>query len=265
MKYQRKSFFRKAITAFVEQKHALGYSYIGSEGLLNVFDDFCCKNYPAEKVLSKNIGLDWAEHWKSEGRAGHRSRVIVIREFAKFLNSIGDNAYVIPSELTRKPFRHVPHIYSKNELTTLFKVADSLSYFSWSPARNLVWSVYLRLLYCCGLRPREARILLVKDINLNAGIIKIIESKGHNDRYITLASDVLELCVKYHNLVTQIFPNREYFFPNHDGTSCYCKGSMNRTFHKCIERAELKTHSGDRPRMYDLSYPNLNKIQTFST
>ena len=254
MKYQRKSVFKQLISAFVAQKRALGYPYIGSEYTLNLFDDFCYKKHSTEKVLSKNIGLHWAERWNSEGRTGHRDRVMVIREFAKFLNSIGHSAYVIPLDLTRKPVRRVPHIYSQNELITFFKVVDSLPYCSWSPARHFVWPVYMRLLYCCGLRPREARVLLVKNIDLNTGIIKIIESKGHKDRYVTLAPDVLELCSRYHNLVSGLFPTRDYFFPNPDGTGCYSRRGLTHTFHTCIKLAGLKTYNGNCPRMYDFRH-----------
>ena len=254
MKYQRKSFFNQFIVSFVKQKHSLGYPYEDSERILDVFDDFCRKNYPAEKALSQNIGMHWAERWDTEGRGGHRNRVMVIREFANFLKSIGQSAYVIPLELTRKPIRHVPHIYSKNELTTFFNVVDSLPYCGRSPARHLVWPTYMRLLYCCGLRPREARLLLVRDVDLDAAVIKVIESKGHNDRYITLAPDVLQLCIKYNELASKIFPARDYFFPNYDGAGHYSKEGLAKTFRKCIKIAGLKTYNGNRPRMYDFRH-----------
>jgi len=254
MKYLRESAFREMIDAFVAQKHALGYPYQDSERILNVFDKFCHKHYRQKKVLTRDIGLHWAIRWNSEGRGGHRNRVMVIREFAKFLKSIGQEAFIIPIELTRKPARIVPHIYTQDELHAFFKVIDSLKYCSSSPARHLGCPVYFRLLYCCGLRPAEARQLLVKNFDLDKGIITIIESKGHKDRIVVLQPDVLALCVKYHALVSKIFPVRKYFFPNQNGTGYYSKEGMQKTFRKCIRQATLKSFNGNQPRIYDFRH-----------
>ena len=254
MKYQRKSLFRDSINAYVIQKNAMGYPYVDSARILDVFDDFCYNNHPAAKKLSRDIGLQWAIKKDNEGRGGHRNRVMVIREFAHYLQGIGEDAFVIPLELTRKPLRMTPHIYTQNELSAFCAIIDSLQYCSVSPVRHLVWPVYVRLLYCCGLRPAEARHLRVLNIDLIHGIILIVESKGHKDRQVTLAPDVLALCQKYHDLVSRVFPDREYFFPNATGTGCYSKEGLQKTFRKCIKLAQLKTHQGERPRMYDFRH-----------
>ena len=43
----------------------------------------------------------------------------------------------------------------------------------------LVMPVIFRLIYTCGLRPQEGRLIKRKDINLEEGVLFIPESKRH--------------------------------------------------------------------------------------
>ena len=70
------------------------------------------------------------------------------------------------------------------------------------------------MIYCCGLRPIEARRLRRKDVNLFNGTVNILESKGHKDRIVVLSEDMLELCRNYGQCVETIYPDRKYFFPS---------------------------------------------------
>ncbi len=63
-----------------------------------------------------------------------------------------------------------------------------------SPARHLVIPVFFRVLYCCGLRSSEARLLKVEDVDLETGKLTIRQSKGNKDRNVMMSEDVLDLC-----------------------------------------------------------------------
>jgi integrase len=253
MKYQRKSYFADAISDFVAHKHALGYLYKEEEGTLNRFDRFCFELFPSETILTKEIGLRWAEKRPTEKSVkSQHSRISVIRELAKYINSIGGNAFVIPSKFTSRPLRYIPHIYTKDELTAFFYAVDHLGYDGHCPGRYLVFPVLFRLLYCCGLRPKEARTLLVKNIDLETGVIKIIESKGHNDRNVVLASDVLELCRKYRALISTIYPRSKYFFPSKNG--CYSRSGLLHCFDASCRKAKLSDFKGNPPTTYNLRH-----------
>jgi integrase len=122
--------------------------------------------------------------------------------------------------------------------------------------------MYFRLLYCCGLRTCEARLLLRKNINLNIGYIDIFGSKGLNDRRIFLPEDLRSLFEKYDAKVNDVLPNRPYFFPV-KSDSCYQCNTISQNFNKIWRAAGLDNKSGTKARAYDFRYPNLNKIQTF--
>ncbi|MFR6378352.1 MAG: tyrosine-type recombinase/integrase [Oscillospiraceae bacterium] len=68
------------------------------------------------------------------------------------------------------------------------------------------------MIYCCGLRPVEARRLRREDVSLRDGVVKILESKGHKDRIVVLSESMLALCVTYDQRADTIYPDRKYFF-----------------------------------------------------
>lgn len=252
MSYQRKSNFAEVISDFIARKRALGYLYDGPEERLNDFDRFCFELFSAETILSKELGLRWAEKRQTEIVSSQRGRIGVVRELARYINSIGGNAFVIPPKFTSRPSRYIPHIYTKDELTAFFYAVDHLGYESQSPGRHLVFPVLFRLLYCCGLRPKEAITLLVKNVDLETGVIKIIDSKGHNDRNVVLAGDVLELFRKYRGLISKIYPLSEFFFPHHN--SCYTRAGVAFYFYASCRRAGLSDFKGNPPRIYDFRH-----------
>lgn len=180
-----------------------------------------------------------------------------MREFAKYLNSIGERAYLLPSGLIREPQRYIPHIYSKEELAALFQTIDARRFDPHYPLNHLTMPVVFRLIYCCGLRPAEARTLKRKDINLETGEIKIIESKGHKDRLVMLYEDMALLCAKYDAHARIIYPKRKYFFHSSDYRSnegLFSSPGIASAFKQFLKESDLTENHGNPPRLYDLRH-----------
>ena len=72
-------------------------------------------------------------------------------------------------------------------------------------------------MYCCGLRPAEARRLRVNDVDLDIGRLNIMESKQHRSRIVMMADDVTKMLLDCNAIVTSAMPEREPFFPNSEG------------------------------------------------
>lgn len=256
MRYTNYSHLAPYITGLIEQKRALGYDYIESERILHTFDSFCADKYPGEKLLTQEMALKWAETTNTENNLYRLNRVSVVRELARYMNSIGISAYIIPIDLTRKTERHIPHIYSREELTRLFEVIDRYPPSQKSPMKHLVVSVLFRLIYCCGLRPVEARRLRREEVDLRDGSILILESKGHKDRLVMMSEDLLNLCRKYDMAADTICPDRRYFFqsPSHRGDGMYSMAWIIPTFRNFLVEAEIYDCAGNNPRLYDLRH-----------
>jgi integrase/recombinase XerD len=245
--------FKLKLEGFIQQKRAVGFPYDTSQNKLEVFDRFCVKYYPREMQLTRKMAMHWAEQRVDEHVNTLIRRITPIRQFAKYLNSIGDEAFVIPSGIPAKGIRYVPHIYTKQELKAFFHAVDLCKYNKNTPARYLVVPVIFRVLYCCGLRSSEVTGLKVKDVNLSIGKLTIRQSKGNKDRTVMLSEDVLILCRIYHEKVSGIFPGRIYFFPNHRGDR-YRKDFLGYTFHEFWNKTGIDYVSGNPPRVHDFRH-----------
>lgn len=222
--------FAEHINGFIRQKRALGYDYSEGAYILSCFEDFCKKQFPDSEILDQEIGLNWAERRENEKGRSQLNRISVIREFGKYMNSMGIPAYVIPPNIHMKSSRATPYIFSKDELSALFQASDEFPYRPSSPIFHLIVSVIFRLTYCCGLRPIEARRLRVEDVDLKTGQIKILESKGHKDRIVVMADDMLDLIRNFHEQASLHYPERSHFFYNHFSGGMYSDVHMQKTF-----------------------------------
>jgi len=245
--------FKGYLDDFIRQKHALGFPYQSSERKLKAFDRFCIEHYPRETKLTKEMTMHWAEQLPDEHVNTLIRRITPIRQFAKYLNSLGTEAYVIPSGIPAKGIRYVPHIYTQQELKAFFRALDQCNYNKNYPARHLIVPVIFRVLYCCGLRSSEVLGLRVEDVDLTTGKLAIRQSKGHKDRTVMMSEDVLNLCRIYHERISFVFPERTYFFPNH---RChhYGRDFLDRTFHEFWDKTGIEAVSGNSPRVHDFRH-----------
>jgi integrase len=245
--------FAAYIAELIQQKHALGYPYEESERILANFDRFCVDKFPSEHILTKELGLSWAVRKETEGVSTFRNRMMPVRELARYMNRLGLEAYVIPVDLTPKAARYVPHIYTVEELRAFFDVLDRIPPKKNFPIRHLVIPTFFRLIYCCGLRPSEARKLRMENVDLVNGRLTILGSKGHKDRIVLLAEDVLALCRRYHAAVCRIMPGRELFFLDSNG-KLYTKKWAEKTFRVQWAKTGIARSGANPPRIYDLRH-----------
>ncbi|TVY07202.1 tyrosine-type recombinase/integrase [Paenibacillus cremeus] len=252
MIYRFQSGFKSYIEGVIEQKRAVGYSYESQAYILWCFDRFCLEYCPQEKVLTKEVALHWAKRKENEHPSSLQGRISPVRQLAKYMNSIGIEAYIIPQGLPGKCPRYVPHIYTDNELHSFFTEADKCRLDKRSPARHLVSSVVFRLIYCCGLRSSEARLLKVEDVDLEVGAVRIRDSKAKN-RTVVMAEDVRQLCKSFNEQVEKIFPGRDWFFPNQHG-SHYSSDAFIYMFHQIWDRTGITNICGNPPRVHDFRH-----------
>lgn len=247
------SHFAKHLEDMIQFKEALGYSKSSYEKFFVNFDRFCFMNFPYESILTRDLVMQWARLHPSENANGLKRRMIAVRELGKYLNTVGIQAYVIPTEIIGnfKPF--VPYLYTDRELSAFFKASDRLIPHKLSPFRHYIVPVIFRLIYCCGLRPSEGIKIQCADINLRTGELYIRETKMHRDRTIVMSSDMLILCKNYEYRISTICKNRKYFFPHPDRTA-YSVSWLQDQFRKCWGISGITDFHGGRPRVYDFRH-----------
>jgi integrase len=248
-----KSSFSSQMLEMLEYKEALGYAGSSYYKFLLNFDRFCFENYPSQCLLTEEIVSKWAIAKPNEGAAGVTRRLIAIREFGKYLVSTGYAAYVIPTELVGSFKKFMPYIYTDVELAKFFCGADNLPPCKVSPLREFTAPVLFRLMYCCGLRPAEIRLLKRKEVDFTEKLVMISESKSRKDRIVTVDADVMALCEKYDSIANIMFPNREYFFPSSNG-GIYTANLIQNLFRRCWKQAGVSFSRSQKPRVADFRH-----------
>ena len=253
MIYTFKSRFATRIQEFIAQKNALGFGYLESSRLLRDFDRFCLTYFPDADSLTENLCLAWATKKDTEGNNTFRNRMMAVREFARYLNRNGETAYVLPPDIARKDTPYAPYIYTEAEILAIWDVLDHLIPRSGFPVRQFVIPAMVKLLYCCGLRPAEARRLRVGDVDMDKGRLNIMESKQHRSRIVMMTDDVAEMLSDCNTAVSAVMPDREPFFPNSEG-GFYGKRGLEKTFRQTLMKAGIDGTGRRSPRLYDFRH-----------
>ena len=249
-----RSKFRADIEAFIIQKRAAGYPYNTSARVLGYLDAMISKSFPDSDILSKEICNAWIDKCSSFHQNTLLRRVTPVRQLAKYLVGTGKEAYIIPGGIPNKQIHYDAHIFTETELKAFFSSIDKCRKSSFSPYRCYVIPVIFRLLYTCGLRASEARLLNVDDVDLDTGKIFIRGSKGWEARIIYVSLDMLDLLCRYDCIIQRYLPARKVFFPNQKG-DFYSKSTLDIWFHEFWDTLpEAAVTKGNKPRVHDFRH-----------
>ena len=123
--YILKSNFKEDINNFLNLKYSIGYKYTTGKILIEQFDNLCFTDFNNQSTLTKEIALKWAVQRDDESNASLENRIVIVREFSKYLNSLNKNAFVIPTTYMPKKEKYRSYIYSNLELNKIFDVIDN--------------------------------------------------------------------------------------------------------------------------------------------
>ena len=184
------------IEGLISQKRADGFLYEYEAYSLKKFDDFCVVNGFGEAVITRDLIMKWAVQRDTEGVNFRNQRVSFVRQLSLYMNSLGITSY-IPRQ-TASTVTTVPHLLSPDELKSLYEVIDTYLPDGDKWRRfSMEYQIIFRLYYCCGLRLTEALHLKKEHVNLDEGILTIMQSKGNKDRLVFMSEDVTKLCRLY--------------------------------------------------------------------
>lgn len=245
---------RDDFESFIVQKRAAGYPYCTSAKVLGYLDTMIAAHFPDSEILSKEICDAWIKECSKLHQNTLLRRITPVRQFAKYLVGTGSYAYIIPGGVPHKQIRYDAHIFTETELKAFFASIDGCKKSPFSSMRCYVIPVFFRLLFTCGLRSSEARLLKVSDVDLSTGKIFIRKSKGWEARIIYASEDMLDLLIRYDCMIRDIWPEREAFFPNQAG-NYYSKSTLDVWFHEFWDPLpEAAITKGNPPRVHDFRH-----------
>ena len=246
--------FKEHLLNHVTLKQAVGYKYNADIGRLKRFDRFTLNHYPKATTLAKEIVLDWSSKKTYEAQANHCTRASIIRQFAKYLDSIGVEAYVLPKGYYPGAKQYMPYIYTTSELAKFFAETDKCKYCYECPYRHYIMPIIFRMIYMCGLRLSEARLLKVADVDLEEGILTIHHSKKDNSRLVPMSNALTKRCQDFMKKVHPYQTAEDYFFPALGGKPMTI-GNLYKNLRRFLWRAGI-SHGGQGkgPRIYDFRH-----------
>ena len=246
--------FKEHLKNHVQLKQAVGYKYFAEALHLKRFDRFTQKKYPDAICLTKEIILDWCSKHPHETRANQCSRASMTRQFSKYLDSIGLKAYILPKDQYPQGPQYVPHIYSPEELRRFFAQTDHCHYCKECPSRHLIMPLFFRMIYQCGLRVTEARLLKVGDVDLSNGVLSIQHSKKDNSRLVPMANSLAKRSLEYSANVHALASPEDYFFPGLGGKPMTIS-NVYHNFRRFLWRAGIGHGGrGSGPRIHDFRH-----------
>lgn len=251
------------INRFVSYKRDNGYQYQTGAYHLNKYAGFVMETSP-ETVIPDRKSVEGFLEKIQDAPGSLYNAASFLREFSRYLIARGyKSAYLIPSGRLRLPTPVQPYFFTEGEITAFFRECDRMEEAAYLKGRHLVFPAMFRLLYCCGLRCKEARTLACKNVHLDQGYLDIIQSKGPKSRRVYISEDLAGYLSDYDRRISFLFPGRLAFFPNRDDAP-YSPSCLEQNFLRFWYAAfPEKKNSGVSIRAYDFRhhfvYANMNR------
>ena len=241
------------INDFLIYKRHLGYKYETGERYIRHYQFYMEENFPEIDIPEKHSVNLYLDNYENKP-AGLYNAIAPLREFSRYLIKVGYiDAYVIPNKVTPKLHPDPPYFFSEEEIEVFFRECDS--FFSENnkyPIPQIVIPAMFRVIYCCGLRPKEVRLILMKDMHLDQKYFDVMQSKGPKSRRIYTSDELTDYLNIYNCLITEKFTNRKYFFPSNP-ENAYSIHILTYYFHIIWYKAFPKWE-GKLPRVYDFRH-----------
>ena len=134
-------------------------------------------------------------------------------------------------EIHRIPYgkapKRLPVVLSRNEVAQFFEACG-----------NLKHRALFGVLYCAGLRIREARLLEIRDLDSQRGLIHVRQGKGNKDRYTLLPDSLLRMLRCY----WRAYRPAGFLFPGRTPTEPMAKSAFTSAIERVARHAGIKKH-----------------------
>lgn len=247
------SIFADVAKDFIKHKKSIGFKYENEQKCLSRFCRFSEEQNISEIEITRSLVESWIAPREDEASQSRSHRIICIRQFAIYLDSLGYDAYIVPKQKGLNHSSFVPYIFTHDQICSVIKAADKTEPREVAKNMHLALPVIFRILYGCGLRVSEVVSLKYKDVNLDDGILTIHEAKTDRERLIPLSDSVHEDCISY---ADKIWWERDsdYFFLAPDRTMI-SPMTIYQRYRRYLDVAGI-SHGGkgQGPRLHDIRH-----------
>jgi integrase len=242
---------------YIAARRALGTQLQEPARTLSGFIEFLGRK--KAKFITLALALEWSQQSQKVQRATWARKLSMVRQFARWLSVIEPRHQVPPPRLLNvRHRRNKPHIYSDQEIARLMAAATALQ----SPRgmKGLTLGTLIGLLAAAGLRPGEAAALENRDVDFQARVLVIRDSKFGKSRYVPVHKSAVAALENYVRERNRLFPLpcSPAFFVSDRGTALDL-GAVRRWFCKISRSCGLRKDPGGKrcgrgPRLQDMRH-----------
>ena len=246
-----KSNLKNRLNDYISFKRSIGKKYSNILYYVRFVDEANLKigNYD---YLTKEVLKEAVNSAVSKCKSLDRSFYSYFRELSKYLNTIDGKSYILGDNYKSKRYHANIYLFSNEEIRKFFSTLDNMTYESGKNHMYIAQAIFY-VMYFCGIRCVEARMLKTEDVNIDEMYFIIRNSKNHNDRKLFITDEVIKVLKSLDGRLSMIIPDRTYFF------SIYVNGYLSSqfistNFRKVWTSAGMSMNVTPRPRAYDFRH-----------
>lgn len=242
---------RQIAADYLAMRRSLGYRMNGVDRLLNSYID----DLETSGAITVTVAtaLTWATRPADASPIWWSRRLSVVRCFARHLSAFDPSCQVPPTDLLPpRNARAIPYIYSAHEIDALVHAAGTLT----RPLHAASCQAVIGLLAVSGMRIGEAVTLARTDMDLEAGVLTVVNGKYGASRHVPLHPSTVAMLRRYAGRRDRLcpIPATDRFFITSVGTPLSA-ALLEQTFAKLLAQAQIPTPPGRRrPRIHDLRH-----------
>ena len=244
----------KHVQAYLSLRRGFGFHLNIAGQVLQAFARFA-DGEAAGRPFTVELALRWAQSSSTGKQVTAARRLLLLQPFARYLRTIEPRTEVLPNRLLGPAqYRYIPHVYTDAEIQALLKAATELRPRTGLRAQSVL--TYLGLLACTGMRPREPLLLNRDDVDLQANVITVRQTKFSKSRIViidpTAASALREYASVRDRRVSR--PQSAAFFISDDGSALTYKKALWAFQYLRRKLGWVKKQGYQLPRLYDLRH-----------
>lgn len=241
---------RRALADYLGVRRSLGFKLRAAGELLPGF--LAHLEQARSPIITTPLAVEWATLPQDVHPAWWTSRLVAVRGFAKYLQTIDQRHDVPPLELLpHRRARAAPYIYEPAEITALLAATATLR----NELRTETYRTFLGLLAVSGIRTGEAIALDDTDVDLRRGVLVIRKTKFGKTREVPLHRSSVQVLARYQHDRDRLAPRRRSasLFVSTVGTRLIYQ-NVHETFLQLVYVAGLGERDPRRPRIHDLRH-----------
>ena len=246
-----KSNLKNRLNDFISFKRSIGKKYSNILYYVRFVDEANLKigNYD---YLTKEVLKEAVNSAVSKCKSLDRSFYSYFRELSKYLNTIDGKSYILGDNYKSKRYHANIYLFSNEEIRKFFSTLDNMAYESGKINMYIIQAIFY-VMYFCGIRCVEARLLKTEDVHIDERYLIIRNSKNHNDRKLFITDEVVKVLNSLNNRLSLTIPDRKYFFSIN--VNRYLSSQFISTnFRKTWTMAGMSMDVTPRPRAYDFRH-----------